>query len=305
MREKIFGLCVKISTFASLVTLTGMDNGKDYDIKPDVLSYEDICRLAPFFKGKEKLVNFLFKLLSIDKVNGLHSRHCHTPGPGFVAGMLEEMNIKLDIRGQERLDNLPQGAFVTVSNHTFGALDGIILIHMIASRRPEFKVMVNMVLNYISAMRPNFIAVDALVTDDPKKRAVSMKGIREAMTQVRSGHPLGFFPAGAVGKFGLNLRIEDRKWQPTIMRLIQQFKVPVIPIYFHGHNSWWFNFLGVVSWQLRTLRLPAEVFRMKNATFRISVGEAISPQEIAEHPDVDELGEFLKAKTYSMRKWKK
>lgn len=95
--------------------------------------------------------------------------------------------------------------------------------------RPEFKVMVNMVLNHISAMRPNFIAVDALASDDPAKKAVSMTGIKQAIMQVRKGQPVGFFPAGAVSKINKKLRIEDRQWQPTIIRLIQQLGVPVVP----------------------------------------------------------------------------
>lgn len=91
------------------------------------------------------------------------------------------------------LDNLPEGSFITISNHPFGALDGISLINIVAKRRPQFKVMVNMVLNYISAMRPNFIAVDAYQSSDPKKKAVSMNGIKAAIMQVRKGEPIGFF----------------------------------------------------------------------------------------------------------------
>lgn len=286
-----------------------MENNNDnktihQGVRPDVLNYDDIRKMAPFFDGKERLVNMLFKLLSIDKVNMLHSRNCATPGAPFVAGLLRDLDIKLRIDNEKQLDNLPEGAFITVSNHTFGALDGIILIHLLASRRPEFKVMVNMVLNYISAMRPNFIAVDALASDDPAKRAVSTKGIREAMMQVRDGKPLGFFPAGAVSKLNRYGELEDREWQPSIIRLIKQLKVPVVPIYFHGRNSWWFNLLGLISWQLRTLRLPAEVFRKKGATFHVSVGDIISPEELAKHESIDDLGKFLKEKTYSMRKWK-
>ena len=149
-------------------------------VRPDVLNYDDIRKMAPFFDGKERLVNMLFKLLSIDKVNMLHSRNCATPGAPFVAGLLRDLDIKLRIDNEKQLDNLPEGAFITVSNHTFGALDGIILIHLLASRRPEFKVMVNMVLNYISAMRPNFIAVDALASDDPAKRGYDAGARRQA-----------------------------------------------------------------------------------------------------------------------------
>ena len=203
------------------------------------------------------------------------------------------------------LDNLPEGAFITVSNHPFGALDGITLIHLIASRRPQYKVMVNMILNHITAMRPNFIAVDQTASDDPEKKAVSIRGIREAMKQVRSGQPIGFFPAGAVSKVNWKYELNDREWQPNIIRLIEQLKVPVIPIYFHGSNSFLFNFLGVVCWQLRTLRLPSEVWRKCNSTLHISVGDPISVEEQQRHQgSLEEFGQFLKSRTYSMRKWK-
>ena len=280
-------------------------NNQETPIKRTVLDYNDISQMVPWFKGKEKLVNRLLKFLSVDKVNWLHDHNCDTPGPEFAAGLLKDLEIKLRIDNEELLDKLPEGAFITVSNHPFGALDGISLIHIIASRRPKFKVMVNMVLNYISAMRPNFIAVDALASDDPKKKAVSMQGIKSAIMQVRRGEPIGFFPAGAVSKVNIKGQLEDREWQPTIVRLIQQMKVPVVPIYFHGSNSWWFNFLGVVCWQLRTLRLPAEAFRKKGSTLHISIGEPISVEEQIQHSGtVEELGQFLKDKTYALRKCK-
>lgn len=279
-----------------------MDEQK-YEIKPNVLDYDDVRRLVPKLDGHEKLVNWVLKFLSVDKVNGVHSRNCDTPGPEFVKRLLfDEFKITLRIDNEEILNNLPEGAFVTVSNHPFGALDGIALIHLIASRRPEYKVMVNMVLNAITAMRPNFIAVDALASNDPKKKAVSMQGIRQVIKQLRSGAPVGFFPAGAVSKINWKGELNDREWQPTVTRLIQQAKVPVIPIFFHGSNSWWFNFLGKVSWQLRTLRLPAEVFRKIGTEMHISVGEPISVEEQTQHQGtIEEFGQYLKEKTYELR----
>lgn len=273
--------------------------------KRTVLDYNDIVKMAPFLEGKPNLVNRIFRWLSIDKVNWIHDHNFDTPGAGFCRGLLNDLDIKLRIDNEEILDNLPEGPFITVSNHPFGALDGITLIDIIGSRRPEFKVMVNMILNYIVAMRPNFIAVDALASDDPAKKAVSMKGIKEAIMHVRRGKPIGFFPAGAVSKLNSRLQIEDREWQPSIIRLIQQLKVPVIPIFFHGSNSAWFNILGVISWQLRTLRLPAEVFRRKGDTLHVSIGNPISVDEQLAHcGSVEEFGKFLKDKTYEMRKWK-
>ena len=275
-------------------------------VKRTVLDYDDIVTMAPFLKGKEKLVRRLMKLLAVEKVNWIHEHNFDAPdGPHFCRGLLEDLDIKLRIDNEHLLDNLPEGAFITVSNHPFGALDGITLIDIVGKRRPEYKVMVNMILNHITALRPSFIAVDQSASDDPAKKAVSMKGIREVMAQVRGGKPVGFFPAGAVGNYNKHLRFEDREWQPVVIRLIAQLGVPVIPIFFHGYNSWWFRALGVISWQLRTLRLPAEVFRRKGDTLHITVGDIITPEEIKAHnTSIPELGEWLKAKTYELQKVK-
>lgn len=272
-------------------------------IKRNVLDYDDVCKVAPFFKGKEKLVNRLFHWLAVDKTNDYHSRNMHLSGPDFSHKMFEELGAPMTIRNEEVLSSIPDGPFITVSNHPYGALDGMALIDIVGHHRPDFKVMVNMILNHIGALRPNFIAVDALASNDPTKRAVSVKGITDAMRHVKQGHPLGFFPAGAVSKLTWCLRIEDREWQPSVLRIIQKLKVPVIPIYFHGHNSWKFTLLGMIDWRLRTLRLPTEVFNKKGYNFRVSIGDIITPETLAQYSTPEELGAFLKQETYKMKKW--
>ena len=267
--------------------------------KMTVLDADDIMEMVPKLSGHRKFVDWFIRFISLDKVNDIHAHNAATPGPQFVHGLLNDLDIKLRIDNEQVLDHLPEGAFVTVSNHHFGALDGIILINLIASRRPEYKVMVNMVLNYIWAMRPNFIAVDAMASDDPKKKAVSMAGIREVIKNVRAGKPVGFFPAGAVGKVNWRGRLQDREWQPTVIQLIEKLKVPVVPIFFHGSQSWWFNFLGVVCWQLRTFRHPAEVFRKKGSTFHITIGEPISVEE--QMRSEKEFSDFIRHETYKLR----
>lgn len=282
------------------------DNNKDKDqlpFKRMVLDYDDVCKMAPFFKGKEKLVNRIFHWIAMDKTNDYHSRNLHRPGPDFAHNLFVEIGAKVTLRNAEVLDTLPEGAFITVSNHPFGALDGVALIDIMGHRYPDYKVMVNMILNHIGALRGNFIAVDALASNDPAKRAVSVKGIADAMRHVKQGHPLGFFPAGAVSKLTWGMRIEDREWQPSVIRIIQKLKVPVVPIYFHGHNSWFFTLLGMIDWRLRTLRLQREVFNKKGYEFRVSVGDIITPEELAKYETPEELGVFLKQQTYKLKKW--
>lgn len=278
----------------------------EYQVRPDVLNYEDIRKMVPALDGHEKLVKSLMHLLWIDKVNEAHGHCCDTPGPEFVRRLLfEEFKVKLRIDGQEVLDNLPEGAFITVSNHPFGALDGIILIYLITRHRPKFRVMVNMILNRISAMRPNFIAVDQSASADPEKRAVSIAGIRKALLMLKEGDPVGFFPAGAMSKTTLRDGLQDRPWQPSILQIIHRAKVPVIPVYFHGSNSWFFNFLGHACWQARSLMLPREVFRKGGETIHVSVGQPVSVEDQKLHGATpEELGAYLRQCTYDLRKFK-
>lgn len=274
-------------------------------VKPEVLSADDIIAIAPQLAGHRKTVEKVMHWLMLDEVNAVHSRWAYDPGIPFSHHLVDdEFKFKLRVDNEEILDRFPAGAFITVSNHPFGGMDGIILIHLVGKHRPDYQVMVNMFLYHLTAMRSSFIPVDPQKTDDPEKRRVTMQGIRDAMSHVKEGHPLGFFPAGAVSKIDRSLHIRDRQWQPTIIRLIKQMKVPVIPIYFHGHNSAFFNILGLIDWRLRSTRLPRELFNMRGKEVHISVGEPIMPDIIAEYSDLEELGKFLREKTYYLSKLK-
>ena len=278
-----------------------MENNSN-QVRPDVLNYDDIRKAVPALDGHEKLVKNIMHFLAIDEVNRVHGKYCDTPGIEFAHRLVdEEFKFKLRIDDIERLAGFKDGPFITVSNHPFGSYDGIILLHLVGTFREDYKVMVNLILNQLQAMRPNFIAVDPLKSDDPEKKKITMQGIRTALKHVKDGHPLGFFPAGAISKLQKDLRIEDLPWQPTIIRLIRQLQVPVIPIYFHGHNSTFFNILGLIDWRLRTLRLPREIFRARGREVHISVGEPISVEEQNRHDSLEALGDFLRAETYKLR----
>lgn len=273
-----------------------------YNIRPDILNYDDLRKLIPPLDGHPKITEWLMKLLWLDRCNRVHAAVCDTPGWDVSRRLLfEQYKIKLEIEGEEVLENLPEGAFITVSNHPFGAIDGIILIYLIGQYRPEFKVMVNMILNYITSMRPNFIAVDPSASDDPKKRAVSMSGIRAVLRQLKEGKPIGFFPAGAMSKTTLRHGLQDRPWQETVLQIIYKAKVPVIPVFFHGRNSRLCNIMGHVCWPLRSLMIPSEMLKKSGKTIRVSVGKPISVEEQAEFSSPDALGKFLREKTYELR----
>ena len=271
-------------------------------VRPEVITMEDVAKAAPALAKHPKLVNFLFRFLAIDKVNHVHGKYCHKLGADFATSLVkEEYKWKLKVDNYEVLQQFREGPFITVSNHPIGSYDGIILLHLVGSVRPDYKVMVNLILNQLQAMRPGFIAVDPQKTDDPEKRKITMQGMREAIKHVKNGHPLGFFPAGAISNVDWKLNISDRPWQEVVIRLIRQLQVPVIPIYFHCKNSTFCNILARIDWRLRTLRLPRELFSTYNKEVRVSFGNPISVEEQNKCENLQSLGDFLRKKTYELK----
>ena len=283
-------------------TIYTFDEYPGIEVRPDVINLRDVAKVAPGLAKHKRLVKWLLHLFQIDEVNSVHGYFSKEPGPKFVQHLIEdEFKVKLRVDNEEVLDRFPEGAFITVSNHPFGSMDGIALIYIITRRRPKFKVMVNMILNQLSAMRPNFIAVDQAASSDPDKRAVSVAGIKEAFSMLRSGEPVGFFPAGAIGKTDKEGIIVDRQWQHAVLQIIQKAKVPVIPIYFHGHNRKYFDWLGHHSILLRTACLARELFAKRNKLLHVTIGEPISVEKQAEFgKDYEALGAYLRHATYSL-----
>lgn len=267
-------------------------------MKKNVIEIEDVKTLVPQLQN-EKVIKALLDILHVTDANVLHARHCDKRGADFTDAILHDLGVTLQIENEERLHHLPEGAFVTVANHPFGAIDGLINISLFARYRPEYKVMVNRILTYIGAMQDNFIAVEPVATEQGK--SVSMNGLRQAIQQVRNGNPIGFFPAGAVSNLKWGLKTEDREWQPNIMRLIKQFKKPVVPIHFYGRNSLSFYFLRSISWKLSSLCLATQLFNKRGKTIRVFIGETIEPEEYAHIESEHELGVFLREKSFALR----
>lgn len=271
-------------------------------VRPEILTDAEIYAAAPFLRKHPRLMKIFKNWIILDKCNRVHGTYCYTSGVPFSNLLIDEAyRINKVTHNEEVLDRFPTGAFLTVSNHPLGALDGIMLIDIVGRHRPDFKVMVNMILYNIQAMRPTFIPVDPSGSNDPEKKRTTMHGIREAMMHVKRGHPLGFFPAGAVSKVKRNLRISDRPWQESVIRLAKQLRVPIIPVYFHDHNSAFFNFLGMIDWRIRTLRLPRELFNKTGKTMHVSFGEPVMPEEQDRYDDLKEFGDMLRRRTYDLK----
>ena len=268
-----------------------------------VIDVDNLAEMSPFFRGKKgsRRAELFMKLFAIDKVNQVYHNSGHFTGSAFAASLLNDLGINYMIGNAERLSRLPEGAFITVANHPYGGLDGIILIDIMAGIRPDYKLMVNKLLSLVKTMKENFISVTPVFTRRKGITSTTIHGIRETIASLNNGHPVGFFPSGAVSAFSLkNLHVRDRKWQTSIMHLIHSMKVPVLPIRFFDANSTFFYFLGLISWKIRTLRMPGEIFNKKEKKLRVGIGDIISVREQEKFKDLTSLGSFLRESVYKM-----
>lgn len=269
-----------------------------------ILTVKDIERLIPAFKGKvgNAAAEILRKILSIDTLSGIYDDLSDQKGADFAGGVLQDLNTDYRIGNPERLDMLPDGPFITVSNHPYGGLDGIILIDLFGHLRDGYKYMVNEFLYMVENLRPCLIVVNPKTELSGSKITVNnIHGVREALQRIRDGFPVGFFPSGAISDLSLKeMKIRDRGWQHSVLRLIQKAGVPVVPVRFFDHNSFWFYNLGLINWKVRLLQLPHELVNKKHRRIRIGIGDTISVEAQSRYKDIREYGGFLREKVYGM-----
>ncbi len=268
-----------------------------------LLPVSELEGLSPIFRGRlgNAFASFLRKTLSVETLSDLNDRISDRKGADFAGALLEELGIDFQIGGSERLSSLPDGPFITVSNHPYGSLDGIILVDLLGHLRSDFKVMVTEFLNRIESLQPSWIVVNPKTDLQAEVTGKNIQGVREVLSRLRDGHPVGFFPSGAVSDLHLrDFSIRDREWQEPVLRLIQKAKVPIVPIRFFDHNTMWFYFLGLIDWKIRTLRLPGEVVNKKGRRIRVGIGETVPVEEQLAHTDAKDFGFWLRGKVYDM-----
>lgn len=266
-----------------------------------LITMEDIERLSPVFKGERgrKRAEMTLRLTGIDQLAERYGRHEDLSGPDFVDAFLKDLNVNYEVGGLENLVTLAKGPFVTISNHPYGGMDGLILIDLVGHFREDYKVMANQFLNLVKTIKDNFISVIPNTKAAESVTKESIEGVRKALKHVKEGHPLGLFPAGAVSNF-TGCSVRDREWQESAIRLIQKLKVPVLPVRFFDRNSNFFYFLGLINWRVRTFRLPKEVLNKQGKQVRIGIGPVISVEEQEKYDSSEALGKMLRNAVYDM-----
>lgn len=249
--------------------------------------------------GGEVIAKLLMQILKFNKVNKVYSETKDKEGIEFVNSVITHLGINFEVSDDD-LSRIPEDKpFIVVANHPFGGVDAIILLKIFAELRPDFKAMGNFLLQKIDPLKDEIFPVNPFETHKDVKS--SFAGIKNALMHLEEGKCLGIFPAGEVSSYQPESGIiQDREWQPSILKFIKKARVPIVPVYFQGTNSRFFHMLGQIHPLLRTAKLPSELFNKKNKTIKIRIGNPIPVKDQDEFSDTAHFGRYIRARTYAL-----
>ncbi|MEL7271272.1 MAG: lysophospholipid acyltransferase family protein [Bacteroidota bacterium] len=238
----------------------------------------------------------LMVLTKITTINRFYNKNKDLETPEFLESILEYYEIDFEIP-EEDLKRLPKsGAYITISNHPLGGIDGVLLLKLMLQEREDFKIIANFLLHRIAPLKPYIMPVNPF--ESHKDAKSSLMGFKSALLHLKEGHPLGIFPAGEVSTYKDGKLVVDRPWEEAAIKLIRKAEVPVVPIYFHARNSRLFYRLSKIHDVFRTAKLPSELTTQSRRPIKVRVGQPISVAAQKEEKTLEEFTDLLRKKTY-------
>ncbi|MBR6540152.1 MAG: 1-acyl-sn-glycerol-3-phosphate acyltransferase [Bacteroidales bacterium] len=271
------------------------DNGLKIDVEAVIASKSKrLAKFAPKF-----LTNWLKRTIHEDELNGLFTKYANCQGVEFAQRCLKDYNVKCNIRYVNKDSISKQGRYIFVSNHPLGGLDGIALIAHFGEFFGNIKFVVNDLLMHVKHFSDIFVPVN--------KHGSMSKEYAELINKAYSSNAqILYFPAGLCSRL-IDGKVQDLDWKPNFIKQAQRYNREIVPIYFSGKNSMFFyrlakirKFLGI-KFNIEMLFLPDEMFRQKNATFDVIVGEPIRIEDLDKTLSPKQLSAQIREQCYRLK----
>jgi len=268
----------------------------DADI--DTFSYADPTdpRLKKLF------IRIVERLTGQPYLKWLYDENRANPVPGEDFWDAAVRKLELNVRyNEDALAKWPKtGPLVVVANHPFGVLDGLLICHLVAKVRKDFRVLTNAVLLRAEEVKEFLLPVDFAETEEALQ--TNLKTRAEAKKHLMKGGCLVVFPAGGVSTTPTiwHKRAIDAEWKNLTARLIAQAKAPVAPVYFAGQNSRLFQIASHISMTLRLSLIFKEVHDRIGSDVHIKIGDVLPYDRLSGINDRQSVMDKLKEITYSL-----
>jgi len=231
---------------------------------------------APLTAATIRGIEWMTGKLSIVRMIRDFERRGAPTGQPFWRASLDTMGIDL-LTPENELDNIPvTGPVVAVANHPHGLVDGMILADLIGRRRTDYKILTRALLTGIDEVAASYmISVPFPHEPDAQRKSVEMRA--GAMAHLKKGGLISVFPSGVVASsdtmFGPAI---EREWNVFTAQMIRRSGARVLPIFFPGANSRWYQMANRVSSTLRQGLLLHEVVHSCNRPQKPVVGAPVS-----------------------------
>ena len=221
-------------------------------------------------------------------------------GRDFWEVMARRFGVSLDVVGGSLSDIPRDGPLIVIANHPYGILDGLMMGHLLAQVRGDFRILANSVFRKAGELEHVVLPVDFSGTR--AAREVNVASRRAALDFLDGGGCVGIFPGGTVSTaarpFG---RAMDPAWRPFTARMIQKSGARIVPVFFDGSNSRRFQIASHVHVTLRMAFLISEFRRRVDEPVRIVIGKPLSRADISRYgDDARGLMAWLRAETYGL-----
>ena len=221
------------------------------------------------------------KLSIIRRVREFERRGAPT-GQAFWPATMDVMGIDLKTPA-EQLARIPAtGPVVFVANHPHGLVDGMILADLIGRVRNDYRILTRALLTGIDESAASYmIPVPFPHEPDAQRKMIEMRNA--AMDHLAQGGLIALFPSGVVATsktmFGPAIEAE---WNVFTAKMIRRSGATVVPCYFPGSNSRWYQIANRISPVLRQGLLLHEVVHAFDKPQAPVIGHPISPEEADE-----------------------
>jgi putative hemolysin len=217
-------------------------------------------------------------------------------GLDFVDAVIAYFGLNLQVWGRE---NIPcDERMIVVANHPLGGLDGLALMSVIGQIRKDLLFLVNDILMHFPNLQPLFLPVD--------KHGSNRKYHRVYQRVFASQTTLLHFPAGLCSR-KRGHRIQDVGWHKSFVTIAQRYQRSILPVYIEGANSSFFYQLANIRERLRIrfnvemLWLVDEMFKQRNTTLPLWVGQPIPHQALHTHMTPAEWTETIRHTVYGLK----
>ncbi|MBF9030833.1 acyltransferase [Rhodobacterales bacterium HKCCE3408] len=203
-------------------------------------------------------------------------------GQAFWPATMKVMGIDLGTP-EHQLDRIPAtGSVVFVANHPHGLVDGMILADLIGRRRDDYRILTRALLTGIDESAAGYmISVPFPHEQDSQRKMVAMRA--EALAHLSQSGLIALFPSGAVAAsetwFGPAI---EGEWNPFTAKLIRTSGATIVPCFFTGSNSRWYQLANQISPVLRQGLLIHEVVHSFDKPQAPIIGKPIPPEAWAE-----------------------